>query len=633
MMANFMALSMQTPVCLVDNGPDGHMRVQQEALQILEQIQQPVVVVAVVGLYRTGKSYLMNRLAGKHTGFALGSTIESKTKGIWMWCVPHPSKPGNTLVLLDTEGLGDVDKGDSKHDTQIFSLAVLLSSTLVYNSRGTIDNRAVEDLQYVTELAEYIKVKSSDEDGDDSEFVKVFPSFIWAVRDFTLERKIDDKDATEDEYLDFALKLKPGNSKKVNDHNLPRECIRKYFPSRKCFTFPFPSRPEDVIRLETLSQSEMAPEFLEVTERFCTFVFNQSPVKQLKDGHTVDGRILGHLMKMYVETMSSGGVPCLENAVVAMAQIENEAAVKEGLEVYESGMAQLTAYFPVDLRDITAEHQRLNSLATEVFIKRSFKDDEGKHIKSLEEAVNKLFSRFLQQNEEASVQKCKKVLTGLSAPLRERLQQGFYMKPGGYQLYCQDMEDIVKKYKSQTQLGVKAEDVLEEFLKQRKEESSAILQADQSLSARDKQICEQRERAVMLEQEVKANEERQRQLEERMRAEQRSNEERMRLVLQQMEEEMEAQRKEAQRATESQLREQAALLQRGFQEKADQMGRDMRAAQRRAEEAQQAKSQEFTRLLEQQDRRHNEAMAMMRQQNQAIQNQRPRGGGGGCCIQ
>ncbi|XP_062391456.1 guanylate-binding protein 1-like isoform X3 [Sardina pilchardus] len=629
-----MAVSMASPVCLVDNGPDGCMRVQQEALQVLEQIQQPVVVVAVVGLYRTGKSYLMNRLAGKHTGFALGSTIESKTKGIWMWCVPHPSKPGHTLVLLDTEGLGDVDKGDSKHDTQIFSLAVLLSSTLVYNSRGTIDNRAVEELQYVTELAEYIKVKSSDEDGDDSEFVKFFPSFIWAVRDFTLERKIDDKDATEDEYLDFALKLKPGSSKKINDYNLPRECIRKYFPSRKCFTFPFPSRPEDVKRLESLTQSEMAPEFLEVAECFCTFVFNQSPVKQLKDGHTVDGRILRHLVKMYVETLSSGGVPCLENAVVAMAQIENEAAVKEGLEVYESGMVQLRAKFPVDLPDLTSAHQRLNTLATEVFIKRSFKDD-GKHMKSLEEAVNKLFSGFLHQNEEASVLKCQEVLTGLSAPLREKLQQGFYMKPGGYQLYSQDLEDIVKKYKSQSHLGVKAENVLKDFLKQRKEESSAILHADKSLSARDKQICEERERAVMLEQEVKVNEERQRQLEKRMAAEQRSNEERIRLVLTQMEEEMEAQRREAQRATESQLREQAALLQRGFQEKADQMGRDMREAQRRAEAAQQAKSQELTRLLEQQQQRHSQAMAAMREQNQAIQNQRPsRGrGGGGCCIQ
>lgn len=27
-----------------------------------------------------------------------------------MWCVPHPQKPDHTLVLLDTEGLGDVEK-------------------------------------------------------------------------------------------------------------------------------------------------------------------------------------------------------------------------------------------------------------------------------------------------------------------------------------------------------------------------------------------------------------------------------------------------------------------------------------------------------------------------------------------
>ncbi|KAL0154030.1 hypothetical protein M9458_050689 [Cirrhinus mrigala] len=103
-------VTMDKPVCFIDTDSDGKLCVQQSALQILQQIQQPVVVVAVVGLYRTGKSYLMNCLAGKQTGFALGSTIESKTKGIWMWCVPHPAEAGTTLVLLDTEGLGDVDK-------------------------------------------------------------------------------------------------------------------------------------------------------------------------------------------------------------------------------------------------------------------------------------------------------------------------------------------------------------------------------------------------------------------------------------------------------------------------------------------------------------------------------------------
>ncbi|KAL0194985.1 hypothetical protein M9458_008557, partial [Cirrhinus mrigala] len=58
---------MDKPVCFIDTDLDGKLCVQQSALQILEQIQQPVVVVAVVGLYRTGKSYLMNRLAGEQT--------------------------------------------------------------------------------------------------------------------------------------------------------------------------------------------------------------------------------------------------------------------------------------------------------------------------------------------------------------------------------------------------------------------------------------------------------------------------------------------------------------------------------------------------------------------------------------
>ncbi|VCW76101.1 unnamed protein product, partial [Gulo gulo] len=27
-----------------------------------------------------------------------------------MWCMPHPCKQNHTLVLLDTEGLGDMEK-------------------------------------------------------------------------------------------------------------------------------------------------------------------------------------------------------------------------------------------------------------------------------------------------------------------------------------------------------------------------------------------------------------------------------------------------------------------------------------------------------------------------------------------
>jgi len=34
----------------------------------------------------------------------------------------------------------------------------------------------------------------------------------------------------------------------------------------------------------------------------------------------------------------------------------------------------------------------------------------------------------------------------LSDPMTERINQGFYAKAGGYNLFCQDLEDIVNQY-------------------------------------------------------------------------------------------------------------------------------------------------------------------------------------------
>ena len=45
---------------------------------------------------------------------------------------------------------------------------------------------------------------------DSDEFVSFFPDFIWTVRDFVLELKLDGRVITEDEYLENALKLIPG---------------------------------------------------------------------------------------------------------------------------------------------------------------------------------------------------------------------------------------------------------------------------------------------------------------------------------------------------------------------------------------------------------------------------------------
>ena len=53
------------PMCLVQNTADGGLQVDQKTADRLREVTVPVVSVSIVGMYRTGKSYLMNILADK----------------------------------------------------------------------------------------------------------------------------------------------------------------------------------------------------------------------------------------------------------------------------------------------------------------------------------------------------------------------------------------------------------------------------------------------------------------------------------------------------------------------------------------------------------------------------------------
>ncbi|XP_037386909.1 guanylate-binding protein 3-like isoform X2 [Pygocentrus nattereri] len=490
---------MPDPICMVDN-INGSLHVNTGAIEDLYRINQPVVVVSVVGLYRTGKSYLMNRLAGKHTGFALGSTVESKTKGIWMWCVPHPTKADHTLVLLDTEGLGDVGKGDSKNDAWIFCLAVLLSSTLVYNSRGTIDNTALEKLQIKS--PSLAGAEDEDEQGD-SQFVQFFPNFIWTVRDFVLKLVIEKKgQVTEDEYLDFALQLKKGMGKKESNYNLPRQCIRSYFPTRKCFVFPLPASQDNMAHLESLDERDIRPDFLKVTQRFCDYIFEKSNVKTLKGGHKVTGRMFGHLVRLYVDTISSGNVPCLENAVVVMAQIENQAAVQEGLKVYQSGMEKVK--FPVSINEIAAEHQKLSNMATTEFMRCSFKDEQGEYLRKL--TAEDVLEEFLRaRNVEAhSILQTDKKLTENEKKIKEEREKAALIeqqKKAAEEKHM-ELEKVLQVERESHQ--ERLQQVKEKFEEEKRLQQEELNKALESKVAEQKDLMEKgfKEKAKLLGQEI-----------------------------------------------------------------------------------------------------------------------------------
>lgn len=49
-----------------------------------------------------------------------------------------------------------------------------------------------------------------EEEEDDCRLCEYFPTFVWAVRDFTLELSADGKALSADDYLENALTLKKG---------------------------------------------------------------------------------------------------------------------------------------------------------------------------------------------------------------------------------------------------------------------------------------------------------------------------------------------------------------------------------------------------------------------------------------
>ncbi|XP_052555135.1 guanylate-binding protein 1-like isoform X1 [Tympanuchus pallidicinctus] len=551
---------MPAPLCLVYNSDNNKPSLNPKALAVLRGITQPLVVVAIAGPYRTGKSFLMNRLAQRRTGFPLSPTVRAETKGIWMWCLPHPRRRDVALVLLDTEGLGDPQKGDNSNDAWIFSLAVLLSSTLVYNSMCTINQQALDQLRLVTELTNHIRVRVEDEDPA-TEFSRVFPSFVWVVRDFTLQLRDGERVLTEDEYLEDALLLKSGNGRVVQEHNELRRCLRDFFINRKLFVLERPTANANLAQLEEMQEDELQPCFRQQAAAFCQHIWEKAPVKELPGGRQVTGTMLASLVEKYVAAIVKGKVPCVESAVTALARTENTAAVAAAVAEYQKGMEQ-DLVLPTDSRATLVDvHQRWERRAVTLFLSCAFADNERTYQCQLMRELEAAKEEFCLRNEEASEQRCQAVLRELWQDVEHRLQCGDYAAPGGAQLFQDDLCHVLEKYQWWPEKGVKADAVLDVFLRDRE----PLAQALHAVDARMMMMEWQKEAAAAKEAAAREAEA------ECLKEQQRSLEEHCRQLEQQLLEEQRLRLKEQNRLLEHHLKEHRALIEEGYKRDAEKM--------------------------------------------------------------
>ncbi|XP_059995597.1 guanylate-binding protein 5-like isoform X2 [Lagenorhynchus albirostris] len=418
-----------------------------------------------------------------------------------MWCVPHPEKPNHILVLLDTEGLGDIEKGDKKSDTQIFVLALLLSSTFVYNTMNTIDQRAIDLLHYVTELSNLLRtVTSPDLDGEDNaaDFMSVCPDLVWTVRDFYLDLEANGRLITADEYLDNSLRPKQGTDQHLQNFNLPRLCIQKFFPIKKCFIFDLPTHRKKLAQLETLHNDDLDPEFVQQVADFCSYIFSHSKTKTLSGGIKVNGSHLESLVWTYVNAINSGDLPCIENEVLALAQIKNSAAVQKAIAHYDQQMGQKLQLPTETLQELLDLHRVSEKGAMEVFMKNSFEDIDQGFQEKLETLLEAKQNDFCKRNLEASLNRCSALLQDIFCPLEEDVKQGIYSKPGGHRLFLQKREALKAKYYQVPRKGIQAEEALQKYLQSKESVSDTIWQTDLVLTAREKEMEEARVKAEFM---------------------------------------------------------------------------------------------------------------------------------------
>jgi hypothetical protein len=285
---------------------DGQYRVDEETATWLSQRTKPFSVLACAGKFRTGKSFLLNRLlnrpAGK--GFGVGETVQACTRGIWL-CMEMMSHNGNDVLVLDTEGIDALD-AESQHDVRIFAIAVLICSAFAYNSMSHLDEAAVQTLSLMTKISQSLEGGGHD------------PSLYWVLRDFSLQMVDSEGKALKNtEYLEQALQPPSGSEKCAT-----RDAIRSVFGERHLVTLPRPHRGESAQKLDAKGSSGISPKFERFLNIFRDHVCDNTR-KYTVNGIEVGGGVyVEHVRNIVRMINEDGAIPKVEDTWTLLARAQ-----------------------------------------------------------------------------------------------------------------------------------------------------------------------------------------------------------------------------------------------------------------------------------------------------------------------
>ena len=434
---------------------DNKFIIPEEARQLLSnQKYNNIGIISLVGKYRTGKSFLLNRVLldrKQVSGFSVGPTFKPCTKGIWIWSDPlmisniHCKTPF-PVFLIDTEGLGAYDE-EINHDSKIFLIAVLISSLFIFNSFGAIDENAINSLSFILNLSKTIKIKSVNKEDKEEELAEYFPTLLWLLRDFSL--KLEDKDGntiTEKQYLDNALEDLAGNSDIIEEKNRVRSLIRSYFKEKDLFVMVRPVEEEaDLQNLQNLPDEKLRKEFLEQSKFFRNKVMKKTKPKIFKKKN-LNGYMLVELVQSILDAINTGSIPVIENSWKYVMQNE---CIKNGNEIIKKFIKDICDYREKNknktdfFNNVRKYSRKAAQNYINEFMKNNIVDEENKKefCENLQKKINIELNKFDKENEKIFEEKFVKELNVLSNNFMATISNNEkYIK--NYYQFFQDFENF-----------------------------------------------------------------------------------------------------------------------------------------------------------------------------------------------
>nr|XP_008386402.2 guanylate-binding protein 4-like isoform X1 [Malus domestica] len=381
--------------------PDpGHtkLRLSREGLEAIERITNPIAAVAVIGPYRSGKSFLLNQLLSLscYEGFGVGHMRDTKTKGIWVWGTPIEldiDGVKTSVFYLDTEGFESVGKSNV-YDDRIFALATVMSSVLVYNLAETIREADIARLSFAVELAEefYGRVKGQD--------VAFEPAkLLWLIqRDFLQGKSVQ-------EMVNEALLHVPNKdgNKNIDMVNQIRDSLAIMGDNSTAFSLPQPHL--DRTKLCDMKDGELDPMYVKKKEQLKQLVSSIIRPKVVQ-GRTLSGKEFVSFLEQILEALNKGEIP----STGSLVEVFNKGILERCLKLYHERMEKLS--LPLIEQSVQDYHERSMEEVMKLFEEQHFgRHHAKKSVEQLQEEVNKVFKNVVLANEYQSSKLCEALYT------------------------------------------------------------------------------------------------------------------------------------------------------------------------------------------------------------------------------